>query len=121
LSNSAAQRTGGDTQASARRSRLGFKTWTPVNAEFGEFHTLIEMDFAGQNTSLTTQATSNSYTPRLRKAYADFGLPDGGCGALLFGQNDSLFSDTALSPIQWMSGWTFVGMDKVRQAQIRYT
>jgi Porin subfamily len=121
LSNSAAQRPSGDTQASARRSRLGFETWTPMNAAFGEFHTLAEMDFAGPDSSRKAQASSDSYLPRLRKAYADFGLPNGGWGALLLGQNDSLFSDTALSPIQWMSDWTFVGMDKVRQVQIRYT
>src|SRR6185437_10102578 len=121
LLNTPAQQIGGDTQFSARRSRIGIETWTPVNQTFGEFHTLIEMDFAGQNTSLTTQSTSSSYTPRLRKAYADFGQPTGGWGAFLFGQNDTLFSDAALLPIQWLSDWTFVGMDNVRQAQLRYT
>ncbi len=121
LLNTPAQRSGGDTQASARRSRVGLETWTPVNMDFGEFHTQVEMDFAGQNTSLTTQATSNSYTPRLRKAYADFGQSTGSWGAFLFGQTDTLYSDTALLPLQWLSDWTFVGIDNVRQAQIRYT
>ncbi len=81
LFGTAAQRQGGTTQISARRSRFDAETWTPVNDTLGEFHTLMEMDFAGQNTSLTTQATSNSYTPRLRKFYADFGNPNGGWGA----------------------------------------
>ena len=121
LLNTSAQKTGGDTQVSARRSRAGFETWTPVNEEFGEFHTQVEMDFAGQNTNLTTQATSNSYTPRLRKAYADFGEPVGGWGSFLFGQTDTLYSDTTLLPLQWLSDWTFVGIDNVRQGQVRYT
>lgn len=121
LFNSSQQRTGGDTQLSARWSRIGFETFTPVNDIFGEFHTLVEMDFAGQNTNLTTQATSNSYTPRLRKAFVDFGHPTGGWGALLFGQQDSLYDDTALLPLQWVSDWTFVGIGNVRQGQFRYT
>jgi hypothetical protein len=122
LFNTPAQRQGGGTQFSARRSRIGFETWTPVkDSDFGEFHTQVEMDFAGQNTSLTTQATSNSYTPRLRKAYADFGSANGGWGALLFGQQDSVFNDTSLLPIQWMADWTFVGIDNIRQAQVRYS
>jgi len=122
LFGTAAQRQGGgDTQFSARRSRFDVETWTPVNAAFGEFHSLMEMDFAGQNTSLTTQSTSNSYTPRLRKFYFDFGKPTGGWGALLFGQESSVYSDTALLPIQWMADWTFAGLDNIRQAQVRYT
>jgi hypothetical protein len=121
LSGSTARLTGGDTQFSARRSRLGLETWTPLGGDFGEFHTEIELDFAGQNTNLTTQATSNSYTPRLRKAFAEFGLAEGGWGAFLFGQDNSLFNDSALLPIQWLSDWTFVGISNVRQAQLRYS
>jgi hypothetical protein len=121
LFGTAAQRTGGDAQVSARRSRIGFETWTPINDTFGEFHSLVEMDFAGQNNSLTTQATSNSYTPRLRKAYVDFGKATGGWGSVLFGQDTTVFGDQALVPIQWMSDWTFVGMSNVRQGQFRYT
>ena len=121
LFGTAAQRQGGDTQISARRSRIDLETWTPVNDAFGEFHTLAEADFAGQNTSLTTQATSNSYTPRLRKFYADFGKPTGGWGAFLFGQESSVFSDNALLPIQWLGDSTFVGVSNIRQAQLRYT
>jgi hypothetical protein len=121
LFGTAAQRQGGDTQISARRSRLDLETWTPVNDTFGEFHTLVEADFAGQNTSLTTQATANGYTPRLRKAYADFGKPVGGWGAFLFGQENSVFNDNSLLPIQWLNDATYVGVSNVRQAQFRYT
>ncbi len=121
LFGTAAQRTGGDMQLSARRSRLGFETWVPINDTFGEFHSLVEMDFAGQNTSLTTQATSSSYTPRLRKAYVDFGRATGGWGSVLFGQDTTLYGDQALLPIQWMSDWDFVGLSNNRQGQFRYT
>jgi hypothetical protein len=121
LFGTANQRTGGGAQVSARRSRIGFESWTPINDTFGEFHSLVEMDFAGQNTSLTTQATSNSYTPRLRKAYVDFGKASGGWGSVLFGQDDTVFNDSSLLPIQWMSDWTFVGISNVRQGQFRYT
>jgi hypothetical protein len=121
LSGTAAQRQGGDTQMSARRSRLDLETWTPVNEAFGEFHSLMEIDFAGQNTSLTTQATTNGYTPRLRKFYADFGKAKGGWGAALLGQENSVFSENSLLPIQLLNDVTFVGVSNVRQAQIRYT
>jgi hypothetical protein len=121
LFGTANQRTGGSMQLSARRSRLGFETWTPINDTFGEFHSLVEMDFAGQNTDLTTQATSSSYTPRLRKAYVDFGRGTGGWGSVLFGQDTTLFGDQSLLPIQWMSDWDFVGLSNNRQGQFRYT
>jgi hypothetical protein len=121
LSGTPAQRQGGDTQMSARRSRLDLETWTPVNDAFGEFHSLMEIDFAGQNTSLTTQSTANGYTPRLRKFYADFGQANGGWGAALFGQENSVFSDNSLLPIQLLNDATFVGVSNIRQAQVRYT
>ena len=121
LFGTAAQRQGGDTQFSARRSRFDVETWAPVNDTFGEFHTLMEMDFAGQNTSLTTQSTANGYTPRLRKFYADFGRASGGWGAFLFGQENSVFSDNSLLPIQLLNDATFVGVSNIRQAQLRYT
>jgi hypothetical protein len=121
LFGTAAQRQGGGSQMSARRSRFDLETWTPVNDPFGELHSLFEMDFAGQNTSLTTQATASGYTPRLRKFYADFGKPVGGWGAVLLGQETSVYSDNPLLPIQWLNDATFVGVSNVRQAQVRYT
>lgn len=121
LFGTSAQHIGGDTQVSARRSRIDVEIWTPVNDMFGEFHTLFEMDFAGQNTSLITQSTANAYTPRLRKFYADFGKPVDGWGALLFGQESSVFSDNSLLPIQWLNDIAFVGVSNIRQGQIRYT
>jgi hypothetical protein len=111
LFGTSAQRQGGGTQMSARRSRFDLETWTPVNDAFGEFHSLLEIDFAGQNTSLTTQATTSGYTPRLRKAYADFGEPVGGWGAVLFGQETTLFGDNPLLPIQLLNDLTFVGVN----------
>jgi Porin subfamily len=121
LFGTAAQRQGGGTQMSARRSRFDLETWTPVNDTYGDFHTLLEIDFAGQNTSLTTQATTSGYTPRLRKAYADFGKPVGGWGAVLVGQETTVFGDNPLLPIQWLNDLTYVGVSNVRQAQVRYT
>jgi hypothetical protein len=96
LCNTPAQRIGGDTQVSAHCSRIGFETSTPVNEKIGELNTLVEIDFAGQNTSLTTRATSSSYTSRLRRAYAEFG-----------------------TPIEWMSDWSFAGTGDVRQGHVR--
>ncbi len=121
LFGTAAQRQGGGSQMSARRSRFDVETWTPVNDTFGDFHSLLEIDFAGQNTSLTTQATASGFTPRLRKAYADFGSPVGGWGAVLVGQENTVFGDNPLLPIQWLNDATFVGVSNVRQAQFRYT
>jgi len=120
-----AKRQGGDTAISARRSRIGLETWTPINDTWGEFHTQFEVDFAGGSNpfgvSTNTVATNNAYLPRLRLAYADFGKSKGGWGNFLFGQQTSTFNDQALLPIQWMSDWDFVGLSNVRQAQLRYT
>jgi len=115
-------RTNGDFQASARRSRLGIETRTPFSREFGEVRTQLEFDFAGQTNDLTTQATNNSYTPRLRQAFAEFGnFEAGGWGTVLVGQSNSLFNDNVLIPLQWLNDWTPLGGSGVRQAQLRYT
>ena len=117
----AGARTGGDFQASARRSRLGIETRTPFDG-FGEVRTQVEFDFAGQNTDLTTQATSNAYTPRLRQAFAEIGeFGAGGWGTVLVGQSNSLFADAPLLPLQWLNDWTPLGTSNVRQAQLRYS
>ncbi|MBO0712178.1 MAG: porin, partial [Acetobacteraceae bacterium] len=121
LQNSPGQRQGGATSIAARRSRIGLETWTPINDTWGEFHTQLEMDFAGGTLSANTPATNNSYIPRLRLAYADFGFSKGGWGNFLFGQQASTFNDQVLLPIQWMSDWDFVSLSNVRQAQLRYT
>lgn len=115
-------RSDGDFQASARRSRIGIETRTPFSEAFGEIRTQIEMDFAGQNTDLTTQATSNAYTPRLRQAFAEFGqFQPGGWGTVLVGQSNSLFNDSVLLPLQWLNDWTALSVNGIRQAQLRYT
>jgi len=117
----AGARTGGDFQASARRSRLGIETRTPFDG-LGEVRTQVEFDFAGQNTDLTTQATSNAYTPRLRQAFAEFGqFGADGWGTVLVGQSNTLFGDATLLPLQWLNDWTPLGASNVRQAQIRYS
>ena len=117
----AGARTGGDFQASARRSRLGIETRTPFG-DFGEVRTQVEFDFAGQNADLTTQATANAYTPRLRQAFAEVGQFEvAAWGTVLVGQSNSLFSDQPLLPLQWLNDWTPVGTSNVRQAQLRYS
>jgi hypothetical protein len=81
---------------------------------FGEFHSMMEIDFAGQNTNPNTQATASGFTPRLRRFYTDFGKPTGGWGAALLGQENFVFSDNSLIPIQWLHDATFVGVSNVR-------
>ena len=90
------------------------------NPVTGQVHALTEMDFAGQTSDLTTQATASSYTPRLRRAFVDFGQPEG-WGVVLFGQESSLFSDAVIFPLQWLADWTPGAMSGVRQGQLRYT
>ena len=85
LFGTAAQHQGGGSQMSVGRSRLDLETCTLVNDTYGDFHTLLEIDFAGQITSLTTQATTSGYTPRLRKAYARLRQTRWRCGAVLLG------------------------------------
>lgn len=118
----AGARSDGDFQANARRSRLGIETRTPFGEAFGEVRTQVEIDFAGQNTDLTTQGTSNSHTPRLRQAFAEFGqFGEDGWGTVLVGQSNSLFAETPLVPLQWLDDWTPLGLSNVRQAQLRYS
>ena len=89
-------RTGGDVQFSARRSRVGIEMRTPLDEDFGNIRTQVEIDFAEQTSDLTTQATNNSYTSRLRQAFAEFGqFQDGGRGKVLVGQSASLFAETS--------------------------
>jgi hypothetical protein len=112
----------GDFQASGRRSRLGFETRTDISPGFGEIRTQVEIDFAGQTNDLTTQATLNSYTPRLRQGFAEFGRFDAdGWGRVLIGQSNSLFNDNAITPLQWLNDWDPLGISNVRQAQLRYS
>jgi hypothetical protein len=66
LAGSAATQQSGDTQFSARRSRIGFDTQTPT--EWGPFTSKIEFDFTGDQPSASGAATSSGYMPRLRQA-----------------------------------------------------
>jgi hypothetical protein len=111
-------RSEGGFNATARRSRVDIETDTFVSESFGSVRTLVEFDFAGQTNDLTTQATSNAYTPRLRLAYGEFGKLDG-WGTVLAGQAASLYN--LGTPIQWLSDWTALGTSATRQAQIRYS
>jgi hypothetical protein len=98
------------------------ETRTPFGTEFGEVRTQVEIDFAGQTNDLTTQGTSNAYTPRLRQAFAEFGqFQDGGWGTVLVGQSNTLFGDAPLLPLQWLNDWTPLATSNVRQAQLRYS
>ncbi|RAI58371.1 DcaP family trimeric outer membrane transporter [Roseicella frigidaeris] len=112
LSPGAAARQGGEVLFSARRSRLGIETST--DTDWGPLHTVVEMDFAGaQSTaSLQSQSSSNSYIPRLRHAYGEL-------GPVLIGQTWSLFFDENYP--QRLDNATPFAVSNVRQAQFRYT
>ncbi|HEY4253809.1 MAG TPA: hypothetical protein VGM87_21550 [Roseomonas sp.] len=115
-------RTGGDFQASARRTRVGIESLTPFG-DAGDLRIQIEGDLAGQNTDLTTQGTGNAYTPRLRQAWAEFGRLQG-WGTILAGQANSLWNDSeygAIAGIQQLTDWTAPTQSAVRQAQLRYS
>jgi hypothetical protein len=112
LSPSAASRQGGEVLFSARRSRLGLETSTATS--WGPLHTVVEFDFAGSQStaSLQSQATSNSYIPRLRHAYGEL-------GPFLAGQTWSLLFDENYP--QRVDYATPFATSNVRQAQFRYT
>jgi len=85
LGPSVASRQQGDTRFDARRTRFGFETSTPT--DWGPLRTLVEMDFAGvQSTgSLTSQSNVSSFIPRLRQAYAEIaGFTIGQTWSLMF-------------------------------------
>ncbi len=112
LSPSAASRQGGELLFSGRRSRLGLETVS--DTDWGRLRTVLEMDFAGSQStaSLQSQASTNSYIPRLRLAYGEL-------GPFLAGQNWSLFYDENYP--QRLDYATPFATSNVRQAQFRYT
>ncbi|WP_170985178.1 DcaP family trimeric outer membrane transporter [Roseomonas sp. AR75] len=113
LIGSAATQQSGDTQFSARRSRIGFDTSTPTG--LGPATTKIEFDFAGDQPSPSGAATSSGYMPRLRQAYVQLG---GDVFSVLVGQANSVWNDGF---IETLTDSTFVNASAVRQAQIRVT
>ncbi|MEM1150843.1 MAG: DcaP family trimeric outer membrane transporter [Pseudomonadota bacterium] len=72
----------------------------------------IEMDFLGSGQG--NELVSNSYSPRLRRAYIDY-------GAWRVGQEWSTFQNTSAIPESASFLVLSDGMVFVRQAQIRYT
>lgn len=113
LAGSAATERSGDTQFSARRSRIGFDTQTPT--AWGALNSRIEFDFAGDQPSASGAATSSGYMPRLRQAYVEVG---GEVFRVLVGQANSVWNDGL---VETLSDATFLNASAVRQAQIRAT
>jgi hypothetical protein len=113
LIGSAATQQSGDTQFSARRSRIGFDTQTPTG--WGPLATRIEFDFAGDQPSASGAATSSGYMPRLRQAYFEVG---GDIFRVLVGQANSVWNDGL---VETLTDSTFLNASAVRQAQVRVT
>jgi hypothetical protein len=113
LIGSAATQQSGDTQFSARRSRIGFDTSTPT--AWGPMVTKLEFDFAGDLPSASGAATSSGYMPRLRQAYVQVG---GEIFSVLVGQANSVWNEGF---VETLTDSTFVNASSVRQAQIRVT
>ena len=88
LAGSAGALQSGDTQFSARRSRIGFDTSTPTS--WGPMLTKREFDFAGDLPSASGAATSSGYMPRLRQAYVQVGDD---AFSVLVGQANSVWND----------------------------
>ncbi|HWX49196.1 MAG TPA: DcaP family trimeric outer membrane transporter [Roseomonas sp.] len=102
-------RQGGDFQFGARRSRLGVETRT--NTGYGMARSVLEMDFAGAQSTSSTSSQAN-WIPRLRHAYVEF-------ANFTLGQTTTLFGDTVNG--EFLDAFTFLGLGGPRQAQIRYT
>jgi hypothetical protein len=99
----------GDLNIHAKESRVWFKTMTP--SEFGSLGTFVEMDFL--NSDQGNERFSNSYSPRLRHAYANV-------GNWLFGQTWSTFMnlDSKAETLDFTGSVSEIFM---RQPQLRYT
>ncbi len=112
FNDSAASRQGGDVRLDARRTRFGLETATPT--PYGPLRTLLEMDFAGvQSTaSLVSQSNVSSFIPRLRQAYAEL-------AGFTIGQTWSLMFDPTYG--ERLDYGTPNGINIGRQAQLRYT
>ncbi|MBB5730311.1 DcaP family trimeric outer membrane transporter [Sphingomonas prati] len=101
-----------DLLLSARQTRLGFSTSTPVNGT--DIKTLIEFDFALATAPVGAQRATNPYTPTFRRGFIEY-------GRWLVGQEWSTFQNLGVLP----ETTDFVGpLDGTvfnRQALIRYT
>lgn len=105
---------GGDdstqTDFTAEATRLGVTAQRQVAGK--TLTGYIEMDFLGSGQG--NELVSNSYSPRLRRAYVDY-------GAWRVGQEWSTFQNTSAIPESASFLVLSDGMVFVRQAQIRYT
>lgn len=109
LTTGAASRQGGDFQFGGRRSRMGIETRSAT--AYGPARSVLEMDFAGAQSSGST-SSQNNWIPRLRHAYVEF-------AGFTMGQTTTLFGDTVGA--EFLDSFTFTGLGGPRQAQIRYT
>jgi len=104
----------GNTKLTARTSRLGVEASAPT--QYGPLSAKVEFDFATVESAadeIGRQAYTNSYRPRLRHAYGQF-------GPFLFGQTWSTFMDVDTLP----ETLDFNGVNAspfIRQPMFRYT
>ncbi|MEL6662630.1 MAG: DcaP family trimeric outer membrane transporter [Pseudomonadota bacterium] len=105
---------GGDdstqTDLTAQATRLGVTAQRQVNGK--TLTGYLEMDFLGS--AQGNELVSSSFSPRLRRAYIDY-------GAWRVGQEWSTFQNTSAIPESASFLVLSDGMVFVRQAQIRYT
>lgn len=99
-----------DNDFTAEASRFYFTSATPT--DHGEVTTRIEMDFLGSVGG--NERVSNSYNPRLRHAWLQY-------GNWRMGQDWSTFQNTSAIPESASFLIASDGMVFVRQAQVRYT
>ncbi len=99
----------GTTFMTARASRFGFLTSTPVD-ELGLVTSKVEADFDGSDSTIGGESQS---MVRLREAYVK-------AGNVLVGQTFSTFADMAAAP--QLVEWNGTGVSPmVRQAMVRYS
>ncbi|MFA5041245.1 MAG: DcaP family trimeric outer membrane transporter [Bdellovibrionales bacterium] len=96
------------TRFTARETRLNLTTKTPTS--YGPFETVIEMDFYGAGGTATA---TNSYNPRLRRAYGSF-------YGFLVGQEWTTFADLQTKPETFDVNGP-AAQPAIRQPMIRYT
>jgi hypothetical protein len=97
----------GNTNASARGSRLEFASLTPTSK--GDVKTFVQIDFFGGGSGV---GTGSNYNPRLRHAYGTF-------SGFLVGQTESVFLDVDSLGSNIDANGILGGA--LRQMQIRYT
>lgn len=89
----------------AKESRIWFKSFTP--SKWGDINTLLEMDFYGD-------ASTYTYTPRLRHAY-------GSMGNFLAGQTWTTFLNASALPEHLDVGGSAGALNSLRQPLVRWS